>query len=324
MPSDLNRDEDARLAALQEYDVLDTSPEQPFERIIGLVRKLIDVPMATITFVDQDRQWFKARRGLALSEMARSISVCDHTIRDVRPLVVPDLTADPRFAHLPCTTDPDPIQAYLGIPLVTEDNFALGALCAMDHEPREFTPDQIAVLSEFALLVVDWLEMRRLAQTDFLTGTMARRAFLQSLEKQIARCRRSGRPAVLALFDIDHFKRVNDTFGHAAGDQVLRIVSTLCHDGLREGDVLARIGGEEFAILLPETTAEDGKAIVERLRVAIEGASIGDPGLRVTASFGLAPYRDELAFPDVWLSDADRMLYRAKESGRNRSVIAES
>ena len=318
-----DRDEDARLAALYEYDVLDTAPEQPFERIVRLVQKLIGVPMATVTFVDRDRQWFKARRGVALSETERSVSVCDHTIRNTHPLVVPDLTADPRFAHLPCITDPAPIQAYLGIPLLTEDNYALGALCAMDHSPREFTPEQVEVLSEFALLVVDWLEMRRMAQTDFLTGTMARRAFLAALEKEIARTQRSGRPSALCLFDIDHFKRVNDTHGHPAGDQVLRIVSSLCQDGLREGDILARVGGEEFAILMPETSAQDALRIVERLRTSIEAASIGDPGLRVTASFGVASYTAETAYPDEWLSRCDRMLYRAKDSGRNRAMMAE-
>ena len=317
------RDEDARLAALHEYDVLDTAPEQPFERIVRLVQKLIGVPMATVTFVDRDRQWFKARRGISLAETERSVSVCDHTIRNSDPLVVPDLAADARFAHLPCVTDTNPIQAYLGIPLLNEDGYALGALCAMDHSPREFTPEQIDILSEFALLVVDWLEMRRMAQTDFLTGTMARRSFLAALEKEIARVGRSGRPSTLCLFDIDHFKRINDTYGHPAGDQVLRIVSSLCQEGLREGDLLARVGGEEFAILMTETSAQDAFGIVERLRKAIKAASIGDPGLKVTASFGVAQYAAEMAYPDVWLSRCDQLLYRAKDAGRNRAVMAE-
>ena len=317
-----DQDEDARLAALDEFDVLDTAPERPFERIVELIQKLIGVPMATITFVDRDRQWFKARRGLAFAETARSVSVCDHTIRNVEPMVVPDLTADERFASLPCVTDPSPIQAYLGIPLVTEDNYALGALCAMDHVPREFTPDQIAILKEFALLVVDWLEMRRMAQTDFLTGTMARRAFVSAVATEMARHGRSGRPATLAIFDIDHFKTVNDRHGHAAGDQVLRIVAAITQDNLRDGDLFGRIGGEEFALLMPETPLQDAEQVLERLRTAIEQAAIGDPGLSVTASFGLCALSPGHGFPDVWMDAADKALYRAKEAGRNRIEIA--
>ena len=321
MPEHPIDDEDARLAALHEYDVLDTLPEEPFERIVRLVQKIIGVPMATVTFVDRDRQWFKAKQGLDFSETERCVSVCDHTIRRYDPMIVPDLRADPRFADFPCTTEEKPILAYLGIPLVNEDDFALGALCAMDHAPRQFTSEEVALLQEFAGLVVDWLEVRRMAQTDFLTGAMARRSFLKELDKQIGRHQRHGRPSALALFDIDHFKRVNDSWGHGAGDQVLRIVAGLCQETLREGDVLARIGGEEFAILLPETGRDGALRIIERLRSAIEAASIGDAGLKVTASFGIAPLAAGCGYHDEWMSEADGLLYEAKRQGRNRSVM---
>ena len=132
MPERLLRDEAARLSALAEYDILDTGPELPFERIVDLVRRILDVPMATVTFVDRDRQWFKARRGLQLCEIDRKVAVCDHTIRSVRPLVVPDLREDSRFRTLPIVTGNPPILAYLGIPLITPDGHALGALCAME------------------------------------------------------------------------------------------------------------------------------------------------------------------------------------------------
>lgn len=322
MTSAPNRDDELRLAALHEFDVLDTAPERPFERIVQLVQKLIGVPMATITFVDRDRQWFKARRGVELTQTERSVSVCDHTIRNYEPMVVPDLTADARFAALPCVSDPEPIMAYLGVPLVTEDNFALGALCAMDHVPREFTPDQIAILKEFALLVVDWLEMRRIAQVDFLTGALTRRASIAAIATQMARHERNGQPSALAVFDLDHFKSVNDRHGHAAGDQVLRIVSAMCQDSLREGDMIGRIGGEEFVLLMTETALDDARQVVERLRSSIEGAEIGEPGLKVTASFGLAALQPDHGYPDVWIDAADKALYRAKESGRNRIVTA--
>ncbi|MBX7481577.1 sensor domain-containing diguanylate cyclase [Qipengyuania qiaonensis] len=318
----LLRDEASRLAALAEYEIMDTASEKPFERIVQLVRTLLGVPMATVTFIDKDRQWFKARRGVEHSETERKVAVCDHTIRSIQPLVVPDLRADPRFRELPAVTDSPPIQSYLGIPLVTEEGFALGALCAMDHQPREFDPEQIALLREFAGLVIDWLEMRRIAQTDFLTGAMARRSFLKELNKEIARHVRHRRPVALAVFDVDHFKSVNDAYGHGVGDEVLKAVVSTCEKSLRSGDIVARLGGEEFALLLPESDASEAFAAAERFRTEIEAIRLpGLPDFRITASFGVATFIDDYGYPDQWIAAADGELYRAKHSGRNRTCM---
>lgn len=323
MPERLPRDEDARLSALAQYDILDTGPERPFERIVRLVQRILDVPMATVSFVDRDRQWFKARRGLTVCETERKHAVCDHTIRSVRPLVVPDLRADARFRDWPIVTGDPPILAYLGIPLMTPDGHALGALCAMDTVPRRFAASDIATLEQLAGLVVDWLEMRRISQFDFLTGAMTRRAFREVLERAIARHRRHTRPSALAVFDIDHFKRVNDTHGHATGDQVLKGIADVITASLREGDAFARLGGEEFALLLPETGPEEADAAAERFREMIEGLAFPQiPGLRATASFGVAALEPDIAEPEAWLATADRALYRAKEAGRNRCMAA--
>lgn len=322
MSETLLRDETARLAALAEYEILDTAPEKPFERIVQLVRTLLRVPMATVTFVDHDRQWFKARGGIDVSETERKVAVCDHTIRSAQPLMVPDLRADERFCDLPIIDEYPHIVSYLGVPLITPEGYALGALCAMDHKPHQFNALEIETLSEFAALVVDWLEMRRLSQTDFLTGAMMRRPFLNQLDKEIERHRKHGRPCALAVLDVDHFKRVNDTHGHAAGDEVLKAVASACLASLRGGDVFARLGGEEFALLLPESEAGEAMAAAERLRRTIEALSIPrHPDMQVTASFGLAPYCSGYASAGEWLDAADRELYRAKETGRNRCAI---
>lgn len=316
-------DEAGRLAALAEYDILDTAPEQPFERIVRLVRMLLDVPMATVTFVDSDRQWFKARRGVEVCETSRSIAICDHAIRADEPLVVPDLRDDARFRDLLKAAQFPPILAYLGIPLVTPDGYAVGTLCAMDHVTRDFTAEDIAVMRELAGVVLDLLEMRRVAQSDFLTGAMTRRAFVKDVEREIVRHRRHARPAALVAFDIDHFKRINDTYGHGGGDRVLEAVGKLGAGALRSGDVLARLGGEEFALLLPETGPEKAGDVAERFRQAIADMAVPDlAGHQVTASFGVAPLTGDYGFPDEWLAAADRALYRAKEDGRNRVCTA--
>lgn len=323
LPHPILRDEASRLAALAEYEILDTGPERPFERMVRLVQRLLDVPIATVTFVDKDRQWFKARRGLDATETARNVSVCDRTIRSHAPMVVPDLRQDPRFRDLSVVTDEPKIVAYLGIPLVTPEGFVLGALCAMDREPRQFSQEQIEVLGEFAEMVVDWLEMRRMAQSDFLTGAMTRRQFISELDRELGRHNRHQRPCAIAAFDIDHFKRINDSLGHGAGDDVLKAVVATCQAGLRNGDILARIGGEEFCLLLPESDENEALEAAERMRGLIEAMEVpGWPQLRVTASFGLACYQAAFDGHQQWFNTADRELYRAKEAGRNRVSVA--
>lgn len=320
----LRNDEAARLAALAAYDILDSAPEKPFERVVRLVRKLLDVPMATVTLIDQDRQWFKARHGIEASETERKVAVCDHTIRARDPLMIPDLREDPRFRDIPAVSADSPIISYLGIPLVNEDGFALGALCAMDSVPREHAPEQVAILSDLADMVIDWMEMRRISRTDFLTGAMTRRAFRLELEKEMARFDRHRRPAAIVLFDIDHFKRINDTHGHAAGDEVLKAVVAECRERLRTGDIVARLGGEEFCLLLPETETADASVVAERFRAAIEAIELEDlPDLSITSSFGIAPLLPAHDTPEAWIHAADRALYRAKETGRNRCCLAE-
>jgi diguanylate cyclase (GGDEF)-like protein len=315
-------DEDGRLAALRRMDVLDTQPEQPFDKIVGLVRTVLSVPIATVTLVDNDRQWFKAQQGLAVSETERSISFCTHTIRQREPLVVRDAREDPRFATSPLVTGAPFIRAYAGAPLRTPEGYNVGALCAIDTRPRDFSTAELAILSSFALLVVDQLELRQIASRDQLTGTLTRRGFIEQCNQEIARFRRNGRPGALVLLDLDHFKAINDTHGHPAGDEVLRQAASLCSAAGRPADSLGRIGGEEFALLLPETDVGDALAAAERLRAAIEAHVFrlrSGTEVRITASLGVAALDASIDSAEGWLAAADRPLYAAKEGGRNRS-----
>ncbi|MDB5689554.1 MAG: sensor diguanylate cyclase [Sphingomonas bacterium] len=317
----LEDDEGGRLAALARLEVLDTAPEQPFDKIVGLVRTVLSVPMAMVTLVDRDRQWFKARQGLDAPETERSISFCTHTIRQQEPLVVGDAREDPRFAGSPLVTGDPFIRAYAGAPLRTPDGYNVGALCAIDTQPRNFSGADLAILTSFATLVVDELELRQIAIRDQLTGALSRRGFIERCDQEIARFRRYDRPCSLVLLDVDHFKAVNDTHGHPAGDEVLRQIAELCTLTMRPTDPIGRIGGEEFALLLPETDPDAAAAAVERLRAAIEAHAFrlrGGPALRITASFGVAAIGTATDSAESWLAAADRPLYAAKESGRNR------
>jgi diguanylate cyclase len=162
----------------------------------------------------------------------------------------------------------------------------------------------------------------RLSRTDALTGLWNRGYLLERALAELGRSRRQNTPAVLVLADIDHFKSINDHFGHGVGDQVLRRLSALLQQELRSSDLLCRYGGEEFAMVLPDTDSAGALVIVERLRQAIMGLDFApDHAGQVTASFGLAQLGPQIPHLSAWIEAADAALYLAKQAGRNRSLV---
>ena len=163
-----------------------------------------------------------------------------------------------------------------------------------------------------------------LALTDELTQIANRRSFVASVQAEITRCSRQHCAMAFFLLDIDHFKNVNDTYGHQAGDEVLRQVARLVKTTLREYDIFGRIGGEEFGIFLAQTSRDTAIEVAERLRqqIADEKLHIDGRELRITLSVGIALARDNANFEQLY-ADADAALYQAKHSGRNRVVVAE-
>jgi diguanylate cyclase (GGDEF)-like protein len=318
-------DEPARLAALKRLAVLDTQPEEPFENVVALIRTVLDVPMAAVSLLDEDRQWFKARSGLDATETPRDISFCTHAIRQREPMIIPDATKDPRFAANPMVVGGPEIRSYAGIPLQSPDGYNVGSLCAIDTRARNFTPSEIATLAKFARIVVDELELRRIAGRDQLTGALTRRGFIERANQELERFRRYGRPASLAMVDIDYFKTINDTHGHPVGDKVLSEFAERLRRAARPNDLLGRLGGEEFAILMPETSAEEALAAANRFREHI-AMPVFVPAprieLKVTASFGIAQTDPSISDAEGWIAAADGPLYEAKHSGRNRCVAA--
>ena len=168
------------------------------------------------------------------------------------------------------------------------------------------------------------LSLEELAATDFLTGLYNRRNFLHLAENEIKHAGRFRHDLSLMAFDLDHFKNINDTYGHAAGDNVLANTSEILKARLRTTDILARLGGEEFAALLPYTNLENAKVLAEYLRSEIEANEIvfGEEKIKVTASFGVAELSGVDADVAALLERADRLLYEAKRRGRNRIVSA--
>jgi diguanylate cyclase (GGDEF)-like protein/PAS domain S-box-containing protein len=166
-------------------------------------------------------------------------------------------------------------------------------------------------------------EIRRLLTTDQLTGTLNRARFFELADAEITRSRRFGQPLSALMIDIDHFKAVNDRHGHAAGDEVLREVARSLGAGLRSIDILGRMGGEEFAILLPSIDIEGARMVAERLRrtASTLQPSVAGVAVPVTLSIGCASLSEEAADMDLLLRAADRALYEAKQAGRNRVAV---
>lgn len=314
--------EDARLAALHRYQILDTAPEEAFERITRLVKTILDIPMVTVSLVDEDRQWFKSRLGVDAAETARDISFCTHTVEHAEPLIVADALADPRFANSPLVVGEPHIRFYAGVPLRSPDGQNVGALCAMDTNVRHLTSRQIDLLWDISRLVVDELELRLLATTDSLTGVLRRGPFVDEAARDCAQARRYKKDLSCLLLDADRFKAINDTHGHAAGDIVLQRLVSICKAGIREADYVGRLGGEEFAIMLPETSNKAAFDLAERLRKTTAATKITASGheISITISIGVASCSATVSTIEHLLQNADAAMYDAKSGGRNRTV----
>ncbi|MSP89859.1 MAG: sensor domain-containing diguanylate cyclase [Alphaproteobacteria bacterium] len=254
---------------------------------------------------------------------------------------MPDTISDSRFVGNPLVTGDPKIRFYAGAPLRTKDGYNLGTLCVLDHKPRVFPGAHAKLLEKMAALVMSEFKIRlagrsavaelsekekyanelyRLATTDSLTDALNRRAFLEIVKKDIVRAKRYQRPLSVLLLDIDHFKDINDKFGHATGDAVLKALVATARSSLRVQDVLGQVGGEEFVILLPETPAVNALVLANRLReglgsirIEVDAASV-----RFTVSIGITGCLYANDTVDDALKRAELALYAAKDAGRNR------
>ena len=161
MTAPFPKNEKQRLKVLWQYSVLDTMPEEIFDDLTELAARICEAPVAMITLVDEDRQWFKAKVGVSINETSRDISFCAHAITQPGLFIVPDATQDERFARNPLVKSDPKVRFYAGAPLVSPDGYALGTLCVIDKVPRELRPEQKQALRILARHVVSQLELRR-------------------------------------------------------------------------------------------------------------------------------------------------------------------
>lgn len=452
-------DENARLKKLREYEVLDSLPEEAFERITRLASHLVKTPISLISLVDKNRQWFKSRLGLSVSETERTASFCTHAICQEEVMVVEDATLDDRFASNRLVTGDPEIRFYAGAQLRTKEGISLGTLCVIDNQPRSITSSETQALADLAAVVIDELEMRqlakrataaelrlvdaiealpdgfvyydkddrlvlcnqryreiyansadliypgnsfeyiiragvergqypeanespdewieerlrihqnpgdpieqelpsdqwlriqerrtregglagfriditklkrqerelkRLAWTDALTNVLNRHRFIELANMERRRAQREGRSVSMILLDVDHFKAINDKFGHAAGDRSLETLARRWKEVLREFDLIGRIGGEEFCILLTHDDSENLISICDRIRTVTSEKPITFKkyNIPVTVSIGIARDRGTPDSLESIMARADAALYEAKRTGRNKYVLS--
>lgn len=321
--------EAARLRALAACDIMDTPREQSFDRLTWLAQRIYGADVAFLSFVDHEHQWMKSVTSSAVgTSIPRNRSVCQLIIATGESLVSGDLRTDPRFDGHPVVPQLS-LRFYAGVPLVVDPGLAIGTLCIMRHQEGMEPDFDLAPLEALAAIAVDELELRRLnreldklSRVDGLTGLANRRAFDEELVRAGLRCQRTGEPLSVTLIDIDHFKLLNDTDGHHAGDEALRSMGSILGTiDLREDDTVARYGGEEFAAILIGSCMAGARRVVERLRSGIDAAAIPHPLTgQLTISVGIAtqPAHDlDLA---SLLKQADSALYAAKRAGRNLVV----
>ncbi|GAA3764482.1 sensor domain-containing diguanylate cyclase [Terriglobus aquaticus] len=465
------QNEEQRLRALYEQELLDTAPESEFDEAVSVAAAICGAASAVVNLLDRDRQWFKARTGIDYDQTPRNGALCNHLIGTDDLLVIPDAIADPRFMSNPFVVGEPGIRFYAAMPLNTREGFTLGSLCVMDREPRVLNAGQQDALralgrqvaaqielrsslhklrdrvaekdraerdlrernrlfsafmdhspaigfikdasgrfiyynklfcERFAVSQTEWIgksvfdlfppefatayhendlavltsgvpkvieetspgpdgsimywrshkfrvetedgtcllgglsldvsseqeavsrlrklhadltaanvELAELSTTDALTGLSNRRALDERLSRQL----QATTSAAFILLDLDHFKALNDTYGHPFGDSVLQTTARLLKSACRAPDCVARMGGEEFAILLVNADGNRAMEIAERLRQTVEQHPWTERP--VTASFGVTLCSPSKSVTQT-LAEADQALYQAKAAGRNR------
>ncbi len=310
--------EQERLASVHATGLLDTAVEERFDRITRLAQRLFNVPIALITMVDSNRQWFKSCIGLAVDETSREASFCGHAILGDDLFVINDSHADERFHDNPLVIGEPYIRFYAGYPIHIGKGLKMGTLCIIDRIPRDFGPEDRAALTDLGQMVESELVNLDLAIKDDLTQLLNRRGFSLLFKNNQSLMRRSEFKSTLAFIDLNGFKAINDTLGHKAGDEVLVNFSSLLAGSIRSSDLAARLGGDEFVVLFNNSGKDEAVAAMANFQALIDDYNAErHDALGVSFSFGLCPvdYREGLNLDDL-LSRADQAMYQQKNRVR--------
>ncbi len=300
--------------------------DQAVQRILELLGRVVICDSAIVLLKEADvlkvvgeRQWAETPSFLDVAFPIESDSPYSEVARHNTPLLLPDISErfpEWRESH----------QACMAVPL-NAHNQVLGVLAVHRSDPHYFTQTNLRLLSAFASHVSTaianahlYKEAQYLAITDPLTRIYNRRYFFEIAQREFDRATRYDHQLSMLMLDIDHFKAVNDTYGHQTGDIALQKVANICRGSIRDIDILARYGGEEFIILLPDTGQQGALHVAHRIgnKISNVPTNVGEYSIPITASIGVATLTKEITTLDMLIGQADTMLYKAKEAGRNR------
>lgn len=293
------------------------------DQILTQVEKLFGYEICSVVLPTgtDDRLYLAAHRGYD-PKIANTIririgeeGIIGHVAATGKPYYAPDVARDPLYI-----SGSAQVRSEFAIPLMIDDR-VIGVLDVESSELDDFPPDVQQVLEAFAALAALAIfraqqqeELEQLALTDGLTGLANNRAFWEALHRELARARRFNQPLSLLVLEIDKFKQVNDTYGHLKGDEALRSLARILGGTCRKMDIAARFGGDEFALILPQTSKEDAARVAQRLRERLEQYRL-DGHLQLTLSMGLAAFPEDGVTPNALFSVADYAMYRIKERG---------
>ncbi|WOD12277.1 sensor domain-containing diguanylate cyclase [Pseudomonas sp. NyZ704] len=341
MPPD---NEVERQRDLEQLHILDTPADPQIDALLRIAQRLFGTRTVLVTLIDGDRQWFKGRRGMSLSETPRRLSFCGHAIHHEAIMEVQDALQDPRFCDNPLVQGEPHIRFYAGIPLHGPAGHRIGTFCLIDGSPRQLSEDERQSMRDFARLIDgvfnalllyrnlqknllglqrELSDARRRALLDPLTQLWNREGLQQMLSSYVRRAQREQLLVGFIYADMDHFKRINDELGHGVGDQVLVEAGQRLIAAVRPQDLAIRLGGEELGVLALVSNHDQLAVIAERIRNAIRADKVvvDEHRLDVTISLGTAVMRADDVDQGVELIDvADQALYAAKQAGRDRVV----
>jgi diguanylate cyclase (GGDEF)-like protein len=330
------------LLELHTLDVFYTPLEERFERITRSARRLLKVPVAAVTILSRDKQWFKSVNGWAVSELPIKQSLCTWTVHDDQVTIIPDTRKDPRFAQHPLVIDKPRFRFYVGCPLRDKTGAATATFCVFDIKPRSFSAEDMQSLRDMSAmaqqeLLSDQLSSaqaelvsklgvaRREALFDPLTRVWNRRGATPFLRTTLAKAEEDNTHVSVCAIDLDKFKHINDSYGHQAGDKVLSKLAALLVSSVRPEDIVCRYGGDEFILILPGVDGKRATQIAERARRIISESPIRtrDGDIYITISIGCASRNaGEHISPEDLIRRADSALLSCKASGRNRVGFA--
>ena len=330
---------------MQRYGILRGNENFGADQAARTLSLVLETPMVLVALNERYRGWFRCANGVDDDRYDELQNYCAHAHLSSGVFVIEDVKNDGYFANAAGARNCEDIVFFAGAPLRDPQGKRLGTLCLMDTKRRPFGASDLEVLESFASLVSQDICLRSagryavrdlidaeqdrcalydMAMSDPLTKALNRRAFFRFSEREVGRAVRYRSNLATLVIDIDHFKQVNDIHGHAIGDQVLGQLVTVLSDGTRDEDIIGRLGGEEFAMVLPETSVERAMDVADRLRQDVKALTFESEAgeFSITISVGISePLYNEKDISAA-LERSDRALYDAKRNGRDRIEVS--